>query len=108
MGPSYRRCFHEVTVVKKNCIHFALRFSSLPSLRENKDDMFELTRMLEAVHLVSKHSILLFEYLFNHLISLLSSLSISSTFKVLFLLVASPLLCFQPQALSLDHAGMNK
>ena len=34
-----RRCFHEVTVVKKNCIHFALRFSSLPSLRENKDDI---------------------------------------------------------------------
>ena len=35
-----RRCFHEVTVVKKNCIHFALRFSSLPSLRENKDDKY--------------------------------------------------------------------
>ena len=34
-----RRCFHEVTVVKKNCIHFALRFSSLPSLRENKDEL---------------------------------------------------------------------
>ena len=33
----YYRCFHEVTVVKKNCIHFALRFSSLPSLRENRD-----------------------------------------------------------------------
>ena len=28
-----RRCFHEVTVVKKNCIHFAWLFSSLPSLR---------------------------------------------------------------------------
>ena len=38
---TYRRCFHEVMVVKKNCIHFALRFSSLPSLRENKDDIFQ-------------------------------------------------------------------
>ena len=35
----FRRCFHEVTVVKKNCFHFALRFSSLPSLRENKDGL---------------------------------------------------------------------
>ena len=39
-GDIYRRCFHEVTVVKQNCIHFALRFSSLPSLRENKGDMY--------------------------------------------------------------------
>ena len=34
-----RRCFHEVTVVKQICIQFALRFSSLPSLRENKDEL---------------------------------------------------------------------
>lgn len=33
-----RRCFH-VTVVKTNCIHLELRYSSIPSLRENKDVM---------------------------------------------------------------------
>ena len=37
-----RRCFHELTVVEKNCIHFALRFSSLPSLREDKDELVAL------------------------------------------------------------------
>ena len=28
-----------MTVVNENRIHFALRFSSLPSLRENRDDI---------------------------------------------------------------------
>ena len=39
LSKSSPACFFEVTVVKMNCIHFALRCWWLLSLRENKEEM---------------------------------------------------------------------
>ena len=36
---SIRPYFHEVTVVNENRIQFACGFSSLPSLRENRNEL---------------------------------------------------------------------
>ena len=36
----YRPCFHEVTVVSKIVTQSECNFFSLPSLRENSDDIF--------------------------------------------------------------------
>ena len=37
----YRSCFHEVTVVRKIRTQIVCDFHSLPSLRENRDDMIQ-------------------------------------------------------------------